>query len=211
MRGKWYSEDKRGELQVLNQLYTTNLRLRRERRLQQQGVITSTNTPLAMMWSYEQIFSESLLILCGGRRSLQLIFGTVMRRGSLLDEITPGLAIVCVGGRSTAKMMTEGSREFYSVLESVSATGGILTPFIIWQGKTHRESYYPEGDRSMRLHSQSPRVATWMMSWGWNMCRNILSPIPGVINPPLAASLWMGIPLMLPGKLLNMPWTMISI
>jgi len=55
------------------------------------------------------------------------------------------MAIVRVGGRSTAKMITEGSREFCSVLETVSAVGRVLPPFIIWQGKTHRESYYPEG------------------------------------------------------------------
>jgi len=55
------------------------------------------------------------------------------------------MATVRVGGRSTAKMMTEGSREFCSVLESVSAVGWVLPPFIIWQGKIHRESYYPEG------------------------------------------------------------------
>jgi len=54
------------------------------------------------------------------------------------------MAIVHVGGHSTAKMMTEGSREFCSVLESIRNVGRVLLPFIIWQGKTHRESYYPE-------------------------------------------------------------------
>jgi len=55
------------------------------------------------------------------------------------------MAIVHVGGQSTTKMMTEGSREFCSILETVSAAGAIISPFIIWQGKTHWESYYPEG------------------------------------------------------------------
>ena len=50
------------------------------------------------------------------------------------------LAIVRAGGKSTA--MTEGSREFCSVLETVSATGVVIPPFIVWQGKTHRQSYY---------------------------------------------------------------------
>ena len=40
--------------------------------------------------------------------------------------------------------MTEGSREFCSVLETVSAEGVIVPPFIVWQGKTHWESYYQE-------------------------------------------------------------------
>jgi len=53
------------------------------------------------------------------------------------------MAIVRVGHKSTA--MTEGSREFCSVLETVSAGGVIIPPFIVWQGKTHWESYYQEG------------------------------------------------------------------
>ena len=54
------------------------------------------------------------------------------------------LAIVRAGsGRTTA--ITEGSREFCSVLETVSASGAVIPPFIVWQGRTHRESYYTEG------------------------------------------------------------------
>ena len=53
------------------------------------------------------------------------------------------MAIVRAGGRSTA--MTEGSREFCSVLETNSASGVVIPPFIVWQGKTHRESYSREG------------------------------------------------------------------
>ena len=55
------------------------------------------------------------------------------------------MAIVRAGGRSTARIMMEGSREFCSVLESVSAAGVVIPPFIVWQGKSHRESYYTEG------------------------------------------------------------------
>ena len=50
------------------------------------------------------------------------------------------MAIICAGGKSTA--MTEGSREFCSVLETVSATGVAIPPFIVLQGKTHRQSNY---------------------------------------------------------------------
>ena len=51
--------------------------------------------------------------------------------------------------RSTAKeatMMTEGSREYASVLETVNAAGKVIPPFIVWQAKTHRESYYDRDD-----------------------------------------------------------------
>ena len=53
------------------------------------------------------------------------------------------IAIVRVGGKSTA--LTEGSREFCSVLEAVSAGGKVIPLFIVWQGKTYRGSYYQEG------------------------------------------------------------------
>ena len=60
---------------------------------------------------------------------------------------TRTMAIVRAGGRSTA--MTEGSREFCSVLETVSAAGVAIPPFIVWQGKTHRQSYYPQSGVSI--------------------------------------------------------------
>ena len=53
---------------------------------------------------------------------------------------THTLAIVQAGGKSTAK--TEVSRKFYSVLETVSAIGVVIPPFIVWQDKTYRQSYY---------------------------------------------------------------------
>ena len=52
------------------------------------------------------------------------------------------MAIIRAGGRALA--MTDGSREFCSVLETVSANGQVIPPFIVWQGKTHRQSYYSE-------------------------------------------------------------------
>ena len=57
------------------------------------------------------------------------------------------MAIVRAGGRAIA--MTEGSREFCSVLETVNATGVVIPPFIVWQGRTHRQSYYSESGIKM--------------------------------------------------------------
>lgn len=58
------------------------------------------------------------------------------------------MAIVRAGGRTTA--MTEGSREFCNVLETISAAGTVIPPFIVWKGKSHRQSYYYSSD-SMRM------------------------------------------------------------
>lgn len=70
--------------------------------------------------------------------NLILVLGIIMGKNT-----TRVMAIVRTGGPATAIM--EGSREFASVLETVSASGVVIPPFIIWQGKTHRESYYKEG------------------------------------------------------------------
>ena len=48
-------------------------------------------------------------------------------------------------GRKEAMALSEGSREFISVLETISAAGHIILPFIIYQGKIHRASYYLNG------------------------------------------------------------------
>ena len=48
---------------------------------------------------------------------------------------TRTMAIVRAGSKSTA--MIEGSQEFCSVLETVSASGVAIPTFIVWQGKTH--------------------------------------------------------------------------
>ena len=55
---------------------------------------------------------------------------------------------VAILRRSTkqATMMSEGSREFCSVLDTINASGSVIPPFIFWKGKTHRDSYYKKGD-----------------------------------------------------------------
>ena len=45
-------------------------------------------------------------------------------------------------GTKQAMAFPEGSQEFVSVLETISAAGQIIAPFIVYQGKTHRASYY---------------------------------------------------------------------
>ena len=40
-------------------------------------------------------------------------------------------------GYQNARALSEGSREFISVLETISAGGRIIASFIIYQGKTH--------------------------------------------------------------------------
>lgn len=45
-----------------------------------------------------------------------------------------------------ATMMTEGSREFCSMLDTINDTGSVIAPFIVWGGKMHRESYYNKND-----------------------------------------------------------------
>src|SRR5258706_11146064 len=45
-------------------------------------------------------------------------------------------------GTKQAMALSEGSREFVSVLETISAAGQIIAAFIVYQGKTRHASYY---------------------------------------------------------------------
>ena len=56
------------------------------------------------------------------------------------------VAIVRASTKKGAVAMTEGSREFCTVLETVSAAGRVIPPFIVWGSKTHRDTYYKEKD-----------------------------------------------------------------
>ena len=57
-----------------------------------------------------------------------------------------------------ATMVSEGSREFYSVLDTINAAGSAIPPFIVWKGKTHRDSYYKNDE---------DRDATFAVSPSW--------------------------------------------
>ena len=52
------------------------------------------------------------------------------------------VAIVRASAKKGAVSMTEGSGEFCTVLDTVSAAGCVIPPFIVWGGKTHRDTYY---------------------------------------------------------------------
>ena len=58
------------------------------------------------------------------------------------------MSIVRAGGRTTA--ITKGSHAFCSVLETISAVGRVIPPFLVWKGKLHCQSYYHSSD-SMRM------------------------------------------------------------
>ena len=57
------------------------------------------------------------------------------------------VAIVRASTKKGAVAMTEGSREFCTVLETVSAAGRVIPPFIVWGSKTHRDTYYKQKDQ----------------------------------------------------------------
>ena len=65
---------------------------------------------------------------------------------------------VAIVRRSTkqATMMSEGSREFCSVLDTINASGSVIPLFIVWKGKTHRDSYYKKGDDRDATFAVSP-------------------------------------------------------
>lgn len=62
--------------------------------------------------------------------------GITMGRGGHHEK-----AIVYAGTRTTMAL-TESSREFVSILETISTAGRVISPFIVYQRKTHRRVLY---------------------------------------------------------------------
>ena len=62
----------------------------------------------------------------------------------------------------TQTIMTERSREFCSVLETINEAGSVVPPFIIWRGKTHQDTY-----NNMLINGMQPSqyltVGIWTM------------------------------------------------
>ena len=52
-------------------------------------------------------------------------------------------AIVLANSRACAKIaITNGKREFYTTLKTISAAGELIPPFIIWANKIHTMGFY---------------------------------------------------------------------
>ena len=88
------------------------------------------------MWLVNLI--EQYESFCLRLQYLDSVLGIIMGKNS-----TRTMAIVRAGGPAT--VMTEASREFCSVLETIIASGVVIPPLIIWQGESRRSKYYMEG------------------------------------------------------------------
>ena len=64
-------------------------------------------------------------------------------KGITIGQQSMKTKVIVRAGVSKAIAGCDGNREFVSVLETVSAAGRIIPPFIVWTGKVHTESYYP--------------------------------------------------------------------
>ena len=61
--------------------------------------------------------------------------------------------------RSSARQkvaITDGNREFCSVLESVNAAGKVIPPFVVWANKVHCVGFYADGDDRPATFSRAP-------------------------------------------------------
>ena len=64
--------------------------------------------------------------------------GITMGRQSMKSKV------IVRAGTAKPTAGCDGTREFVSVLETVSAGGQVIPPFIVWTGSIHTESYYPK-------------------------------------------------------------------
>jgi len=56
-----------------------------------------------------------------------------------------------------------GSRESVSIIETITADGSYLPPFLIWQGQQHQETWYQITEHNKRLRGYA--YATSTNSW----------------------------------------------
>jgi len=133
--------------------------------------------------------------------------------------IIMGLAVGCqkaiVRANAQSKVArTDGNREFYSVLETISATGHVIPPFIVWANKVHCVGFYGTDSRPATF-SQSP---SGYMDDGLGLdyivkhFERYTTPNPTSNTsfdtlPPGACLLWIDIAPMLHGPWLNMRLT----
>lgn len=66
-------------------------------------------------------------------------------KGIIMGRMSGKKKVIVRAGNKHPTLASNESREFVTVLETINAVGEVLPPFIVWQGKTHREGYYGVG------------------------------------------------------------------
>jgi hypothetical protein len=64
--------------------------------------------------------------------------------GFMMGMISTGKVVTSSERRGRAKILQQGNREWATVIQGVSATGGAIPPFIIFGGKHHLSAWYKE-------------------------------------------------------------------
>jgi len=66
-------------------------------------------------------------------------------------------AIFRSGTNSCTKViLTDGNREFCFALKTISASGHVIPPFVVWANKVHCDGWYTTGDTMPATFSRSP-------------------------------------------------------
>jgi hypothetical protein len=59
-----------------------------------------------------------------------------------MGQITSTLVVTSSDGRTKAKKIQPGNREWVTVIQTVRSDGEIIPPYLVVAGKTHLESWY---------------------------------------------------------------------
>ena len=62
--------------------------------------------------------------------------------GFMMGQITSAMVVTSSEGRTKAKMVQPGNREWATVIQGVGSTGRTIPPLVILAGKTHLSSWY---------------------------------------------------------------------
>lgn len=64
------------------------------------------------------------------------------RKGFVMGRITSRTKVIVKAGGKKPSEATGDEREFVTVLETVSASGAVISPFVVWEAKSHIAGYY---------------------------------------------------------------------
>jgi hypothetical protein len=60
----------------------------------------------------------------------------------MMGVISTAMVVISLDGRTKAKKVQPGNREWVTVIQGVSSQGWVVPPFIIVVGKNHLASWY---------------------------------------------------------------------
>lgn len=84
-----------------------------------------------------------------------------MDEKGLIIGKSPRVKVICVRGRKSPPLLTDGNRELITVIKTVSTSGRYLPPMIIYKSKSRQAQWH------MHLNAEDRETVFCVSSKGW--------------------------------------------